>query len=65
MMTNLLSSRQEETNQTDDIPVMKISNDNGKTFEPLWKLGYAIWIGQITFVFYVCDFLLKVISSNP
>lgn len=29
MMTNLLSSKQEETNQTVDIPVMKISNDNG------------------------------------
>jgi hypothetical protein len=28
-----------ETNQTDDIPVMKVSNDNGKTFGPLLKLG--------------------------
>jgi hypothetical protein len=44
MMTNLLSSKQEEINQTDDIPVMKISKDNGKTFEPLWKLEYVIWI---------------------
>ena len=27
-----------ETNQTDDTPVMRISNDNGKTFGPLLKL---------------------------
>src|SRR5918993_3482869 len=28
-----------ETNQTDDVPVAKVSNDNGKTFGPLLKLG--------------------------
>jgi len=28
-----------ETNQTSDTPVMKISNDNGKTFGPLLKLA--------------------------
>ena len=28
-----------ETNQTDDIPVMKVSNDNGETFGPLLTLA--------------------------
>jgi hypothetical protein len=28
-----------ETNQTDDVPVAKVSDDNGKTFGPLFKLG--------------------------
>jgi hypothetical protein len=28
-----------ETNQTSDIPVMRISNDNGETFGPLLMLG--------------------------
>jgi hypothetical protein len=28
-----------ETNQTSDAPVMKVSNDNGKTFGPLLKLA--------------------------
>jgi hypothetical protein len=28
-----------ETNQTDDVPVAKVSDDNGKTFGPLIKLG--------------------------
>jgi hypothetical protein len=28
-----------ETNQTDDTPVLRISNDNGKTFGPLLKLA--------------------------
>jgi hypothetical protein len=28
-----------ETNQTSDVPVMKVSTDNGKTFGPLLKLG--------------------------
>ncbi len=28
-----------ETNQTDDTPVMRVSNDNGKTFGPLLKLA--------------------------
>ena len=28
-----------ETNQTDDTPVMRVSDDNGKTFRPLLKLA--------------------------
>ena len=28
-----------ETNQTDDTPVMRVSDDNGKTFGPLLKLA--------------------------
>jgi len=28
-----------ETNQTDDTPVMRVSNDNGKTFGPTLKLA--------------------------
>jgi hypothetical protein len=28
-----------ETNQTDDTPVMKVSNDNGETFGPALKLA--------------------------
>ncbi len=28
-----------ETNQTEDTPVMRVSNDNGKTFGPLMKLA--------------------------
>ena len=28
-----------ETNQTDDTPVLRISNDNGKTFGPILKLA--------------------------
>ena len=28
-----------ETNQTDDIPVMRVSTDNGKTFGPLMRLA--------------------------
>jgi hypothetical protein len=28
-----------ETNQTDDVPVMRVSNDNGKTFGTLLKLA--------------------------
>ena len=34
-----------ERNQADDIPVMRISNDNGKTFGPLLKLGANGTIG--------------------
>lgn len=34
-----------ETNQTDDTPVMRVSNDNGKTFGPLLKLGVNGTIG--------------------
>jgi len=34
-----------ETNQTDDTPVMKVSNDNGKTFGPLLKLAVNGTIG--------------------
>jgi hypothetical protein len=28
-----------ETNQTDDTPVMRVSNDNGTTFGPMLKLA--------------------------
>ena len=35
-----------ETNQTDDTPVMRVSNDNGKTFGPLLKLGANGTIGS-------------------
>ena len=28
-----------ETNETSDVPVMKVSTDNGKTFGPLLRLG--------------------------
>ena len=28
-----------ETNQTDDTPVMRVSNDNGETFGPLLRLA--------------------------
>ena len=35
-----------ETNQTSDMPVMKISNDNGKTFGPLLKLATNGTIGE-------------------
>lgn len=34
-----------ETNQTSDIPVMKVSNDNGKTFGSFLKLGTNGTIG--------------------
>lgn len=34
-----------ETNQTSDMPVMKVSNDNGKTFGPLLKLATNGTIG--------------------
>jgi hypothetical protein len=35
-----------ETNQTDDTPVMRVSNDNGKTFGPLLKLASNGTIGS-------------------
>lgn len=34
-----------ERNQTSNVPVMKISNDNGKTFGPLLELGVNGTIG--------------------
>ena len=34
-----------ETNQTDDTPVMRVSNDNGKTFGPMLKLATNGTIG--------------------
>lgn len=35
-----------ETNQTDDTPVMKVSNDNGETFGPLMTLATNGTIGE-------------------
>jgi hypothetical protein len=35
-----------ETNQTDDVPVAKVSNDNGKTFRLLLKLGANGTVGN-------------------
>jgi len=35
-----------ETNQTDDTPVMRVSNDNGKTFGPTLKLATNGTIGE-------------------
>ena len=35
-----------ETNETSDVPVMKVSNDNGKTFGSLLKLGTNGTIGE-------------------
>lgn len=35
-----------ESNQTDDTPVMIVSNDNGKTFGPLLKLATNGTIGN-------------------
>ena len=35
-----------ETNQTSDMPVMKVSNDNSKTFGPLLKLATNGTIGE-------------------
>jgi hypothetical protein len=35
-----------ETNATDDAPVMRISNDNGATFEPLLKLATNGTLGE-------------------
>ncbi|MGH9976301.1 MAG: hypothetical protein ACRD8Z_10765 [Nitrososphaeraceae archaeon] len=35
-----------ETNQTDEIPIMRVSNDNGETFGPLLRLGANGTIGE-------------------
>jgi hypothetical protein len=35
-----------ETNQTDDTPVMRVSNDNGETFGPLLRLATNGTFGQ-------------------
>jgi hypothetical protein len=37
-----------ETNQTDDIPVMRISTDNGETFGPILRLATNGTIGEAT-----------------
>lgn len=35
-----------ETNQTDEIPVMRVSNDNGETFGPVLRLASNGTIGE-------------------
>jgi hypothetical protein len=35
-----------ETNQTDEIPVMRVSNDNGETFGPILRLATNGTIGE-------------------
>jgi hypothetical protein len=35
-----------ETNQTDEIPVMRVSNDDGETFGPILKLARNGTIGE-------------------
>ena len=35
-----------ETNQTDEIPVTRASNDNGETFRPILKLASNGTIGE-------------------
>jgi len=35
-----------ETNETSDLPVMRISNDNGKTFGPLLQLAGNGTLGE-------------------
>ena len=37
-----------ETNQTNDAPVMRVSNDNGETFGPILQLSTNGTIGQAT-----------------
>jgi hypothetical protein len=37
-----------ETNQTDEIPIMRVSSDNGETFGPVLKLGANRTIGEET-----------------
>lgn len=37
-----------ETNQTDEIPVMRVSNDNGETFGPILRLATNGTIGEET-----------------
>lgn len=36
-----------ETNQTDEIPVMRVSNDNGATFGPVLRLASNGTIGEV------------------
>ena len=36
-----------ETNQTDEIPVMRVSNDNGGTFGPILRLAANGTIGEV------------------
>ena len=35
-----------ETNETDENPIMRISNDNGETFGPILRLGTNGTIGE-------------------
>ena len=35
-----------ETNETDEIPIMRVSSDNGETFGPILKLGANGTIGE-------------------
>jgi hypothetical protein len=35
-----------ETNETDEIPIMRVSNDNGETFGPILGLGANGTIGE-------------------
>ncbi len=35
-----------ETNQTSDVPVMRVSNDNGETFGPMLMLAINGTIGE-------------------
>jgi len=37
-----------ETNETDEIPIMRVSNDNGETFGPILRLGANGTIGEET-----------------
>jgi hypothetical protein len=43
--TDVVVTWWERTNQT-DVPVMRVSNDNGKTFGPLLELGANGTIGS-------------------
>jgi hypothetical protein len=37
-----------ETNETNEIPIMRVSNDNGETFGPILRLGANGTIGEET-----------------
>ena len=37
-----------ETNETDETPIMRVSNDNGETFGPILRLGANGTIGEET-----------------
>ena len=37
-----------ETNETDEIPIMRVSSDNGETFGPILRLGANGTIGEET-----------------